>query len=409
METMYIHAKALCLAMLLAGPCARAVELHGLVDLRAAAVDASTSWLHGGLGKLRYDRSGLRLGQATLAADAELADTVGATIVANASDDRRGAFGVNEAFLSWNPVPSGPWKARLKAGAFFPVTSMELDYASVGWTPTRTVSSSAINSWIGEELRTRGIELNLSRNGRLAGSPHDFGLTAAVFGWNDETGTLLAWRGWTVSERITSLHESLPLADLPVYRDDGDLWQTRNIHPFREIDHRQGYYLSAHYAWRGMLELTAMHYDNRANPRAIVDAQWAWATRFKHLGLRLHPGAGWELAAQAMLGSTLVGRRAVYADVAAWYVLASHRFGPGQATIRYDRFRVDEEDDILPQDPNSEHGNALALAYALDLNPSFTLVSEFLQVNSERPARALIHTDPRQRERSLTVSLRYHF
>ena len=409
METMFTRSKSLCLATLLIGPCAGAVELHGLVDARAVAVDASTSWLHEGMGKLRYDRSGLRLGQATLAADADLADTVSATIVANASDDRRGALGVNEAFLSWNPLPNGPWKARLKAGAFFPVTSMELDYDSVGWTPTRTVSSSAINSWIGEELRTKGIELNLSRNGRLAGSPHDFGLTAAVFGWNDEAGALLAWRGWTVSERITSLTEPLRLPDLPVYRRGGGLWQNRTIHPFHEIDHRLGYYLSANYAWRGLLEVNAMHYDNRANPNTIEDGQWGWTTRFKHLGLRLHPGAAWELAAQAMQGSTLVGRDAVYADFGAWYALASHRLGPGQATIRYDHFSADEEDDILPQDPNSEHGHALALAYALDLNPSFTLVTEFLQVNSERPARALLHTDPHQRERSLTVSLRYHF
>ena len=409
METMLISPKTFLLLAALAAPWAAAVELHGQVDVRAVAADASSSWLHGGLGKLRYDRSGVRLGQATLAADADLTDTLAATIVAHGSDDRRGALGVNEAYLGWNPLPDGPWKTRVKAGAFFPVTSLELDYDSVGWTPARTVSSAAINSWIGEELRTKGIEVNFSRNGRLAGSPHDFGVTAALFGWNDETGTLLAWRGWTVSDRITSLSEPLRLADLPVYRKGGELWQNRTIHPFREIDGRLGYYLSASYAYRGMLELTAMHYDNRADSNAIEDRQWSWRTRFNHLGLRLRPGAGWEVVAQAMQGSTLLGSNEVYADYASWFALASHRLGPGQATVRYDRFSVDEEDDILPQDPNSERGHAVALAYALDLSPSFTLVTEFLRVKSERPARALIDTAPRQNERSLTVSLRYHF
>ena len=234
---------SLALAAVLA-PCAAAVQLHGQLDVRAVAADASQGWLKGGLGKLRYGESGLRLGQASLALEADPFDTVSATVIANASDDRRGAFGVNEAYLAWSPVPSGPWRARVKAGAFFPVTSLELDYDSVGWTPANTVSSSAINSWIGEEVRTKGLELTVSRNGRMAGSPHDFSLTAALYGWNDETGTLLAWRGWTVSERITSLTEPLVLPDLPAYRRGGSIYQTRWIHPFREIDDRLGYYVS---------------------------------------------------------------------------------------------------------------------------------------------------------------------
>ncbi|MFP5389930.1 MAG: hypothetical protein ACLGI6_00060 [Gammaproteobacteria bacterium] len=392
---------------------ARALDLHGVVDLRAAAVSASPSWLHGGMGKLRYDDSGVRLGQATLEASGELLDQVvdnlSATVVANIHDDRRGAAGVNEAFISWNPVPGGPWKTRVKAGAFFPVTSLELDYDSVGWTPTRTVSSSAINSWIGEELRTKGIELTFSRNGRLAGSPHDFSITAALYKWNDETGTLLAWRGWSISERITSLTEPLPLPDLPVYREGtGFIDQTRAIHPFREIDDRTGFYVSSTYAWRGWLELTAMHYDNRANPMAYEDDQWGWTTRFNHVGLRARPGNGWEWVLQAMDGSTLVGPRGVNARYRSWFALASHALGPGTATLRYDHFGI-SEDDIAPADPNTEHGHALALAYALELRPEWTLVTEALRVDSTRAARALIGVAPRQRERSLSVSLRYRF
>ncbi len=392
-------------------PAARAIEVHGLVDLRAVAVDASPSWLHEGLGKLRYDQSGLRLGQATVSAAADLSDTVSATVVANASDDRRGLLGVNEAWLGWNPIPGGAWKTRVKAGAFFPASSLELDYDSVGWTPSRTVSSSAINSWIGEELRTKGLEWTVQRNGRLAGSPHDVGLSAAVFGWNDETGTLLAWRGWTLSERITSLTEPLRLSGLPVYASGGPLArQSQTIHPFREIDDRLGYYVGASYGYQGWITLTAMQYDNRANPLIVEDRQYSWRTRFQHLGVRLLPGAGWELLAQAMRGSTLMGRDAVYVNFDSWFLLASHRLGPGLATVRYDHFAVKEdEDDRIARDPNMEHGRALALAYALELTDSLNLVCELLQVKSERPARALIGVAPQQDERSLTASLRWHF
>ena len=44
----------------------------------------------------------------------------------------------------------------VKAGAFFPTISLEND--DLGWTSPYTLTPSAINSWIGEELRTIGSE-----------------------------------------------------------------------------------------------------------------------------------------------------------------------------------------------------------------------------------------------------------
>jgi hypothetical protein len=392
------------------GAAVHAVELHGLLEGRLSAVDAPTSWTDGGLGKLRSSDSGLSLGQAMLRADADVLDTVGAAVVFNAADDRRGVVGINEAWLSWNPVPQGAWKSRLKAGAFFPVTSVEIDYDSVGWTPSRTISSSAINSWIGEELRTKGVEWTLSRNGRLADSPHNFSLTAALFNGNDPAGTLLGWRGWSISDRITSLSEPLTLPDLPVYRPTGIVFrQSRTIHLFRELDGRIGYYASASYGYRDRIEVAAMHYDNRANPLVVQDHQYGWDTRFNHVSLRAKPGGGWEVLAQAMSGNTIMGPNALNASFRSWFALASHRFGPaGNITVRCDHFRISEAD-RLPSDPNTEHGHALALAYSHDLGQSLSLVTEILNVQSERPARALIGSAPDQRERSLSTALRWRF
>ena len=226
-----------CSAVLLWVGTASAVEIRGLLDLRLVTSDSERSWAGGGLDKTRFDRgsSALRLGQAVLRLDGDLAPAFSASVVLNASDDRLGLFDVNEAWLAWNPVPSSPWKTRARAGAFFPATSLEVGYDNIGWTPEHTVSSSAINSWLGEELRTIGMEINVSRNGRLIGSPHDFGLTGALLVGNDPLGTLLAWRGWSVGDRISGLSESLRLADLLVFRAGGALLeQTRSINVFRE-------------------------------------------------------------------------------------------------------------------------------------------------------------------------------
>ena len=404
---------ALALALTLAAETTHAagVEWHGLLDLRAVLSDAERSWTDAGLGKSRYDKqsSPLRLGQAFLSAQGDLSNTVSANLVLSAADDRAGLLDVNEAWLLWSPVPSSAWKTRLKLGAFFPTTSLEIDYESIGWTPTRTVSSSAINSWIGEELRTQGAELSMGRKGSQSGSPHDYGLNLAIFGGNDPAGTLIAWRGWSVSDRITGLTEGLLLADLPVYRPDGEVnKQTRNIHVFRELDTRVGYYFGGHYGYAEHLELAALHYDNRADPLLVKNGQYGWHTRFDHLSLRLRPAGRWELAAQAMAGETVMGPNAVRVRFKAWYLLASHPFAQGQLTARFDHFSA-SEDDILPHDPNAEDGQALALAYALPLPHGLSLVAELLAVKSTRPARQLIGSEPTQTERSFTLALRWQF
>lgn len=403
--------RPLLCAFLASGGYLHAVELRGLIDLRVGTSDAAGSFTRDGLGKTRTDgESGnLRLGQAFLRVDGELLDSVSAMMVVSANDDRRGLLDINEAWLGWNPVPRSPWKIRAKFGAFFPTTNLEIDYDSVGWTPVRTISSSAINSWIGEEFRTQGIEFSMTRKGNLVDSSHDFGFSAAMFGRNDPAGSLLAWRGWSISDRISGITESIRLADLPVYRPSGALpLQNRSLRIAREIDHRVGYYAGAHYAHESWLRVDAMHYDNRGDPRVVKNGQYSWNTRFDHLGLRLLPGDDWTWLIQAMRGETTMGDNAVRLRYDAWYALLSHPLGVGNLTLRADRFRAQElVTDTLPSDPNSEHGRALALAYAWPINSNLSMVAEALEVRSQRRARLLIGSAPGQTERSLTVALRW--
>jgi hypothetical protein len=402
---------AMATALLLAGGAARADEWHGMLDIRASAADGERSWTRAGLGKSRYDADSPRwsVGQAVLQGQWDLSDSLSAVANLSASDQHAGVVDVREAWIGWNPVPTSAWKWRAKAGSFFPPSSVEIDYGGLAWTPTRTISSSAINSWIGEELRTNGVELQLSHNGRFERSPHDYGMTAALFVGNDPAGTLLAWRGWSISDRIAGRNEAVLLPDLPVYRADGDIpRQDRTIHPFREVDGRLGYYVGANYRYQERMEVAWLHYDNRADPLVVKNGQYGWHTRFNHLSLVLRPQGSWELLFQAMRGDTLMGANAVALDFQAWYALVSRQVGPGKLALRYDRFRTSEHD-ILPADPNAERGHAVALAYSLALGDSVAWVTELLQVDSMRDARPLIQADRNQRERSLVTSVRWQF
>jgi hypothetical protein len=390
-----------------------ALELRGLADVRLGTTDSTRSWTRDGLDKMRWDQDsdGLRLGHVFLGLEGEVLDGVSAAVVASASDDRGGFLDVNEAWLGWNPVPRSPWKMRAKLGAFFPPTNLEIDYDSVGWTPARTVSASAINAWIGEELRIQGLEFSLARNGRLAGSVHDFGFTAALFGRNDPAGSLLAWRGWSIGDRITGLTEPIRMAELPVFGPAGPLpAQARSIHIAREIDHRAGYYLGAHYGLGDRLRVELLRYDNRGDPLVERNGQYSWRTEFEHLGVLLRPGGGWTWRMQALRGTTLMGPDAVRLSYDAWYVLAEHPLGAGHLAMRFDRFRArDYPSDILPEDPNAESGRALAIAYMHRLGSAATLVAEVLRVESSRAARALVGAAPDSTGNSLTVAIRFRF
>lgn len=402
----------LCLATLFAcshSLAVRAVELSGVLDVRALHEDGERSWTKSGLGKTRFGGgNALRLGQGILAAELEMGDALSAFAVIDANDDRRRVFDVQEAWIAWSPVPANAWKVRAKAGIFFPPLNQEIDYTRRTWTPARTISASALNSWVGEELKTKGLELSLTRRGLATGSPHDIGFTAAIFNGNDPAGTLLAWRGWGVGDRLTGASESIRLADLPVYRADGMInKQSRDIHLFREIDGRAGFYLGANYAYGDAVEISALHYDNRGDPLVVRDGQYSWATTFDHAGIRLRKGQ-WEWMFQYLSGSTMMGARAVALDYRAWYALASRRAGPDMLTVRFDQFGTREHDNIA-SDPNGEDGHAIAIAYSHEINSSVSVVSELLYLRSTRPSRLLLGVTPRQVGNSMTSSLRWQF
>lgn len=387
-----------------AGP----LTVQGQLTLGGASRDSRSDDFTESLDKSTFDlqRPAARL---ALRLDAALPADLGAVLVADADTQRSSVLDVQEAFLAWNPVPQSPWRYRARLGAFFPVTSLETGYPQVDWHAQRTLSGSAINSWLSEEIRLVGAEFTVQWRGVMAGSPHTGTLRGGVFGGNDPAGTLIAWRGWNLAGRITGLFQDLRLPDLPVYRPDGPVpVQTRDIDLFREIDDRPGYFVSAGYGYEGVGEAELLHYDNRGDPLRIQAGQYSWHTKFDHLALRFELPQEWLLLAQALRGSTLMGPNAVNTRFSSWYLLAAHPLGPGTATLRHDQFRARDRD-MLPDDANGERGHAWALAWSVPLPRDFTLLVEALRVRSNRPARALIGDGPRRTESSLALELRWAF
>lgn len=365
-------------------------EVHGLVDIRAARSDSDAGWLYGGLDKQRFDRGhdGLRLGQAVLSG--KLTEgTVSGHAWLNGYEQRDEAVGVGEAYLQWRPVPASAWRWKAKAGMYFPELSLENH--GPGWTSEYLISSSAINTWVGEELRSLGAEATLQYNGAQAGTPHDWQATAGAFRWNDPAGGLLAWRGWSVGDRVTAAGEAVPFPDLPVFKAGG-YWagQMQGIKPFREIDNTTGYYASLGYRYQDRLALTLMRYDNRGNPTGFEDGQWAWDTTFNHLGLAWY-GESTTVLAQVMSGRTVMGYvpfHDLIADYRSWYVLASHQRGQHRFSVRYDWFAVKDRDGQAA-DPNEEYGQALAAGWNWQFCRRMDAGLEWLRQDSDRESRLL--------------------
>src|SRR5882724_8151841 len=178
-------------ALLLAGA-GSAYELDLSVDVRAVSSDATDSRLEGGLGKLRYDASddGLRLGYLRVGYRVDVTQTLRVTGEAAAYGDHDvNALDLTELYAEWRPIPSSSWRSRLKVGAFYPEISLENRMR--GWRSPYTLSFSAINTWIGEEVRAIGAEYSLDLLGRSQGHAFDLTFNAVAIGWTDTAGTVL--------------------------------------------------------------------------------------------------------------------------------------------------------------------------------------------------------------------------
>jgi hypothetical protein len=389
------------------------VSLTGFVEARLAWNDGPLSWERGGLGKISFggDGGARTVGHAEAAAVliADLGWNIRGEVNVSADPRRDGnPLDLIEGFLRYESGPSRPTRFHAKAGAFFPPVSLE--NTGLAWTSPFTLSSSAINTWIGEEMRTFGAEVGVTHRfdgGRI-------GIAGAVFGANDPVGVLLAWRGWTVSDREAGTFDRLPLAPLHVISAAGPIPQQAPWFELRyEIDQRPGVYLSIEGAFEDLGEANILLYDNRARDTAFDGFQYAWHTRFAAVGARIFTANDLDVIAQGMVGETTMGTPApgmslVNAGFASAFVLVSRSWDRHRVSARVEYFETTDRD-VTEIDNNAEHGMALTAAYIFRPAERHRLTIELMRVVSSRPERAHLNLGIKARETQAQASYRIFF
>jgi hypothetical protein len=384
---MILRSATIALLCLAASDLCAAAEFHATAfgDVRLIAPPDTKSYLDGGLGKLRFGaddpspalKLGDFVGEATvnsedgwlLQADVQIHPQYGS------------AVDLFEAFAQYAPKSNSEWSWSVRAGAFFPPLSLENE--QTGWSTFWTVTPSAINSWIGSEVRTIGAEgtLQWRRNGGAVT------LIAALYGDNDPAGVLISFRGWNFDDRITGLFEKTRLPDsvgtilhqpVPLER-----------HLFQEIDSRPGWYLDLSWEPSVSTGFEVMRYDNNADPTRRSGNQFAWHTTFWDLGFRQQIGEI-TILSQALSGSTIIRPTAtsfLQTDFKSAYALVGLDMDDWWVALRGDVFETRSHTASPTPSPFSEDGHAVDATVSWLPKSWLRLSAEYLLVEDTRSQR----------------------
>jgi hypothetical protein len=275
----------------------------------------------------------------------------------------------------------------VRFGAFYPPFSLE--NGDRGWESPFTYSYSAINTWIGEEIRPIGAEWSWRR--RLEGfrSNHELRAFASGFYGNDPAGTLLFWRGWSLHDRQSRLNDELSIPPRPFST------APQRLEPFMETDHRPGMYAGVEWRYARRALVQVARYDNRADPFSFRDGQWGWGTDFDHLAVQISLPAALGVVVQSMSGTTewltaalpngtrMPISEHVHDELESTFVMLTRTLGTNQRlSLRYDTFAFERP----AADPTltSDEGDAWTLSYRLEATERFSGGIEWLRVDSSR-------------------------
>jgi len=372
----------------------------GVIDMRWIHATGATSFLDGGSGILRFDpdHQDVRLGRAFLASRLRVTDIVTLHTVIDAYGDHdRNAVDVSEFWAEIRPFPTNSLRWRARVGAFYMPVSLE--NRGPGWSNVYSITPSALNTWIGEEFRTIGAEVEARWLGASSDYLGDFAVVAAAYGWNDPAGTLVADRGFALTDRPSTLFGGLGRPPETFYH---------------EIDRKPGYYGGLTWRHHDRLEVRALRYDNDADPGAsTVAGGGAWRTRFSSLGVRWEPSAHWSFIAQYLDGSTEAAAEsdAYYQFRQNYHVafaLASLDWGRERLTARLDHFGTHQSDGF-DGPPSDQSGHAWTAAWTHDLSEHWQAVAEWIRVWSRFPPRASFGEPPALLETQAQIAVRYRF
>ncbi len=384
-----------------------------LLDARIVVANGERSWVNRGLGKTRFqgtDDGDYKFRavpvEATFAWMPRFTRSLSANISASWQRDQEKDIDLNEAFISFLPRQRGSLGFSARAGLMWPEISLEHSTGGA-WSAVNTITPSAINSWVGEEVKVIGVEATV----HAAAGEHQLALTGAAFGFNDTSGTLLSFRGWALHDLKATAFGHFPLPPLNDFIVHLQEDRTRSI---IEIDKRVGFY--GRLDWRPPAPVGAalFYYDNRGDPEAFeTTGQWGWRTRFLNLGINADLGPATKLLAQAMTGSTIMGFKT---DDVRWvrtrfrsaFVLVTHQLTQETAiTGRIEAFGTRERGSQMSRE-ESERGWSWTAAARHRLNDNLTLFLEALNVRSRRGTRTeFLGLRPFQPQTVFQASLRF--
>jgi hypothetical protein len=360
------------------------VWMRALLDVRAVGGGPAPSWTDRGPGKLRYGGSNtpdgfqrstrLTLSQAAVQISAALPLGIRGQVQVNMEPDIADGYHpwLVEAFLrrEWAD-DSGGW--GVQSGVMH--LPFALENVGPAWSPEYSISSSALDNWLWEDITLAGAEgewWHTTRSGIKLGA-----LAGAGYG-GDQIGRLLALRGWVLGDTIGGINGNLAL---PNRGERTDIFNERDQRP-------------AVYGWLSVgdegeiVSLKLGMIDNRGDE----SRPGVWHTRFTTVGLVIHATARIDLLAQYLNGVARVAAPPNDSSLSASYVLASYHFKQQRLSLRYDQFRVHDLDG--GPSSTSEHGDAVTAAYMVQLGLRHRIALEHIWMNSHRDVTGTLNPTP---------------
>lgn len=348
---------------------ADSLQWSGFALLRGSSTSGPPSSRNGGTGRFDEGDGPALSSQAQLGIDWTPSLFVNAHLHLLAHEDH---IGVPEMYVDATLRPRGD-RVRIRAGAFFlPGSRENVDEL---WETPYTITPSALNSWLGEEFRPIGVDVDWSHRG--------FGAGATLYRGNDAFGAVPVAYGWTWSDRWTALGEDIP-AFLP-----GTEELISSVS--EEVDGRVGW--AARARWIGenvVLQLTRI--DNRADGLQYGKLL-TWDTQFNIVAAE-YSNERWTIASEYGWGPDAIPEFIL--DLETGYILVSRRFSRARASLRFETF------DNTSNFGDDDRGSAMTAALFWEPRGPLRVGVEVIAVDTKRAGI------PESANR-VAVELRYRF
>ena len=358
------------------------LQFYGFATAREIFVKAQPSWSTGGFGRFDVgadnsnDKAWVFVGNAQLGLDWTPstwfllhADGIARKQQTGTVGDQ---FGLIQAFMDFRTQQV----FRLRIGQFWLPTSREnIDPL---WTSPYTITYSAWNSWMGQEVRPIGADLQISPS-------FYFSLGGTAFIGNDTMGTGLAAHGWTFGSRLSAYNEVIAAAPA-------------TTRPFgTDLDHKIGdsERIRLQMPERAMIQYTRV--DNRSTiGSGGKPPNDPWHTHFDLVSASAGENTPTTLAGEWARGETTVGfpGGTFTLPFDTVYLLLSQKNGTDRWTARAEQFRA-----------GKNKGHAYTIAWMRDTNKTLRTGVEYAYVTGDQSTAP----DPKTGGSTITVELRYRF